>query len=159
MFGFRKSASPAPAYNSKAKTPETGKQTPNPARRTSSEPDLLTPKKKSNYFDDDDDDDWGRPTSSSRTRNSAGPQDFDSMSTQELEGYAVNRAEDTTNSVNNCLKIAEDIRGDASRTLETLHTQGEQIHRTHEMAVDMEKDLKKVPSVSLHFTTEGNTST
>lgn len=138
MFGFTKAPSPAPA----AKTPETVKQT--PARKIASEP--VTPTKKKNYFDDDDDDDWGRPASSYKKnagKNSAGPQDFDSMSVQELEGYAVNKAEDTTNSVNNCLKIAEDIRGDASRTLETLHQQGEQIHRTHEMAADIEKDLNK----------------
>ena len=70
------------------------------------------------------------------------------MSVQELESYAVNKAEDTTKSVNNCLKIAEDIRQDATRTLDTLHQQGEQIHRTHMMAADMDKDLSKVCLVS-----------
>lgn len=69
---------------------------------------------------------------------------FDDMSVQELEDYAVNQAEDTTRSVNNCLKIAEDIRKDGAKTLETLHQQGEQIHRTHEMAVEMDRDLSKV---------------
>ncbi|XP_031123162.1 putative SNAP25 homologous protein SNAP30 [Ipomoea triloba] len=68
---------------------------------------------------------------------------FDDMSVQELEDYAVNQAEDTTRSVNNCLKIAEDIRKDGAKTLETLHQQGEQIHRTHEMAVEMDRDLSK----------------
>ncbi|VFQ71022.1 unnamed protein product [Cuscuta campestris] len=68
---------------------------------------------------------------------------LDSMSVQELENYAVNRAEETTNTVNNCLKIAEDIRQDGSRTLEMLHQQGEQIHRTHEMAAEMDRDLSK----------------
>ncbi|GFP88729.1 putative snap25 homologous protein snap30 [Phtheirospermum japonicum] len=65
------------------------------------------------------------------------------MSVQELESYAVDQAQDTTKSVNNCLKIAVDIREDATRTLDTLHAQGEQIHRTHVMAADMEKDLSK----------------
>ncbi|XP_065847240.1 putative SNAP25 homologous protein SNAP30 [Euphorbia lathyris] len=68
---------------------------------------------------------------------------FENQTVQELENYAVYKAEDTTNSVNNCLKIAEDIRGDATRTLDMLHAQGEQINRTHNMAVDMDKDLHK----------------
>ncbi|XAR65256.1 hypothetical protein NMG60_11009310 [Bertholletia excelsa] len=65
------------------------------------------------------------------------------MSQQELENYAVSQAEETTQSVNNCLRIAEDIRQDATKTLETLHQQGEQIHRTHVMAANMDKDLSK----------------
>ncbi|KAG5237208.1 SNAP25 protein [Salix suchowensis] len=43
----------------------------------------------------------------------------------------------------NCLRIAEDIRHDATRTLDMLHAQGEQITRTHNMAFDMDKDLSK----------------
>lgn len=70
--------------------------------------------------------------------------DLENKSVQELESYAVNKSEETTKSVNNCLKIAEDIREDATRTLETLHQQGEQIHRTHEMAVGIDQDLSKV---------------
>ncbi|GMP58565.1 hypothetical protein CsSME_00022186 [Camellia sinensis var. sinensis] len=118
-------------------------------RRTSSEPVLLPPNFKSNAYDDDDD---GRrassKSSSSAARNKgknsySDSEDFDSMSVQELESYAVTKSEDTTKSVNNCLKIAEDIRQDATRTLDTLHHQGEQIHRTHVMAADMDKDLHK----------------
>ncbi|KAL9389172.1 hypothetical protein Peur_017777 [Populus x canadensis] len=52
-------------------------------------------------------------------------------------------AEETTNNVNNCLRIAEDIKQDATRTLDMLHAQGEQITRTHNMAADMDKDLSK----------------
>ncbi|KAL8137668.1 hypothetical protein V2J09_003669 [Rumex salicifolius] len=59
------------------------------------------------------------------------------------EQYAVNKAEETTSTVNNCLRIAEDIKGDAARTLETLHQQGEQIHRTHQTAVTIDQDLSK----------------
>lgn len=117
-------------------------------RRTSSEPVLLTPNCKSNPFDDDDD---GR-RKTVRNKHKKGysdSEDLDSMSVQELESYAANRAEDTSKSVNNCLKIAEDIRQDATRTLDTLHQQGEQIHRTHVMATDMDKDLQKVTSFSL----------
>ncbi|XP_023542548.1 putative SNAP25 homologous protein SNAP30 [Cucurbita pepo subsp. pepo] len=145
--------------------PETN-QTLNPARRTSSEPALVIPNSISaNPFDDDDDDDDGfvgrRGTATSSAskngyknatssaskngykndfRDSGG---FENQSVQELENYAVYKAEETTNSVNNCLKIAEDIRSDATRTLDMLHQQGEQIERTHRMAADMDKDLSK----------------
>ncbi|XP_042052811.1 putative SNAP25 homologous protein SNAP30 [Salvia splendens] len=114
MFGFRKGAAPAEK----------------PPRQTSNDPD-----------DSDDEDSSSAPKNMGRR--TASEPNLDSMSVQELEGYAVNQAEQTTRSVNNCLKIAEDIRGDASRTLETLHAQGDQIHRTHVMAADMEKDLSK----------------
>lgn len=132
MFGFRKAAPP---------TTEPEKTTAiTPARRTSSEPVLPVPKSKGNYFDDDDDDDWGRKPASS----SASKGGLENQSVQELENYAVNKAEETTNSVNNCLRIAEDIRSDASRTLDMLHQQGDQITRTHNMVVDTEKDLSRV---------------
>ncbi|KAL5100122.1 hypothetical protein RYX36_004449 [Vicia faba] len=122
-----------------------------PARRTSSEP-VLVPKSKGNYFDEDDDDDWGRkPTSTatstaSKAKYKTGFKDsggLENQSVQELENYAVYKSEETTDSVNNCLRIAEDIRGDATRTLDMLHQQGDQITRTHNMVVDTEKDLNK----------------
>jgi hypothetical protein len=72
---------------------------------------------------------------------------LENQSVQELEKYATYKAEETTKSVNNCLRIAEDIRQDATRTLDMLHAQGEQITRTHNMAVDMDKDLGKVSSM------------
>ncbi|KAE8673266.1 L-type lectin-domain containing receptor kinase S.4-like [Hibiscus syriacus] len=43
---------------------------------------------------------------------------------ENLKGYPVYKAEETTNSVNNCLRIAENIRDDASKTLDTLNQQG-----------------------------------
>ncbi|XP_077214676.1 SNAP25 homologous protein SNAP33-like isoform X3 [Tasmannia lanceolata] len=61
----------------------------------------------------------------------------------EMEGYAVYKAEETTKQVNSCLKIAEDIREDATTTLITLHQQGEQITRTHMVAADMDHDLSR----------------
>ncbi|KAL2546694.1 putative SNAP25-like proteinous protein SNAP30 [Forsythia ovata] len=148
MFGFMKSpANKPPKQKSidssnpfESDTESENKNTITPARRTSSEPILVTPDFKSNNFDDDDDDDYfGRgPPSKNKQK-----KDLETMSVQELEGYAVNQAEDTTKSVNNCVKIAEDIRQDATRTLDVLHQQGEQIHRTHEMAVDMDRDLSR----------------
>ncbi|XP_034704148.1 putative SNAP25 homologous protein SNAP30 [Vitis riparia] len=68
---------------------------------------------------------------------------LENQSVQELENYAAYKAKETTKTVNNCLKIAEDIREDATNTLATLHQQGEQITRTHMMAADMDKDLSK----------------
>ncbi|XP_057443596.1 putative SNAP25 homologous protein SNAP30 [Lotus japonicus] len=134
MFGFRK-APPKPATTGAEPEKNT---TMTQDRRTTSAPVLPMPKSKGNYFDDDDDDDWGRKPST--TKSSGG---LESKSVQELEDYAVNKAEDTTRSVNNCLRIAEDIRGDAARTLDMLHQQGDQITRTHNMVVDTEKDLSR----------------
>ncbi|KAF3438121.1 hypothetical protein FNV43_RR20877 [Rhamnella rubrinervis] len=65
------------------------------------------------------------------------------QSVQELENYAVYKAEETTKSVNGCLKIAEDIRDDATKTLVVLHQQGEQITRTHMVAADIDYDLSR----------------
>ncbi|CAA7039329.1 unnamed protein product [Microthlaspi erraticum] len=125
MFGFFKSPGnnklPYESSNNKGGTINAG-------RRTSSEPMLITPD-----FDEED-------KYKNGFRDSGGLQ---SQTTEELENYAVYKAEETTKGVNSCLKIAEDIRSDATRTLEMLHTQGEQIHRTHEMAVDMDKDLSR----------------
>ncbi|KAK9063635.1 hypothetical protein SSX86_017506 [Deinandra increscens subsp. villosa] len=129
MFGFKKGAN---------KEPETDKKDA-PARRTTSEPDS----KNGSAVDDDDDDFFGKAKTSTLKKKPKSKAELDGMSTQELEGYAVDQAEETTKSVNNCLKIAEDIREDGKKTLDTLHAQGEQIHRTHEKAADMDKDLSK----------------
>ncbi|KAF7827994.1 putative SNAP25 homologous protein SNAP30 [Senna tora] len=153
MFGFRKA--PPPETTAAASTPPPPEPTIKPDRRTTSEPI------KGNYFDDDDDDDWGRgrkvsatPSSSSSAASSAAARnryknDFkdsgglENQSVQELENYAVYKSEETTKDVNNCLRIAEDIRGDATKTLDMLHAQGEQITRTHNMIVETEKDLSR----------------
>ncbi|XP_027331208.1 SNAP25 homologous protein SNAP33-like isoform X2 [Abrus precatorius] len=68
---------------------------------------------------------------------------LESQSLEELENYAVYKAEDTTKSVNNCLKIAEEMREDATKTLVMLHQQGEQITRSHHVAVDIDHDLSR----------------
>lgn len=140
-------------------TESESKQTFKPARRTASEPVLITPNSNNNPFEDDDDDDErrGASSSSSSYSSSAVARDryrnnfhdsggFQNQSVQELENYAVYKAEETTKTVNNCLKLAEDMREDATRTLEMLHYQGEQITRTHMMAADTEKDLSRVSS-------------
>jgi hypothetical protein len=148
MFGFRKSpANNKPTKQSSVNPPASftsnpfdsddesnAKQTLHHGKRTSSEPMLNVP---NDAFDD-------RDGYKNDFRDSGG---LENQSVQELEKYATYKAEETTKSVNNCLRIAEDIRQDATRTLDMLHAQGEQITRTHNMAVDMDKDLGKVSSM------------
>lgn len=142
MFGFRKNTPASTNTSPLHSNAETNNPSTTTPARSSSEPMLMGP-------DDDDDDDYfgrGKPTKNrNQNKNSSnGKKDLDSMSVQELEDYAVDQAKQTTKSVDNCLKIAEDIKQDATRTLDMLHEQGEQINRTHMMAVDMDRDLSKV---------------
>lgn len=129
------------------------KQKHSSSRRTSSEPSLFVPESSTNPFDGDD---QGRGTSSSLYSHSVTSaarnnykNDFrdsgglENQSVQELEDYAAYKAEETTKSVNNCLKIAEDMREDATKTLVLLHHQGEQITRTHTVAAEIDYDLSR----------------
>lgn len=127
------------------------KQTITPARRTSSEPSLITPHLSTNPFDDDDikgtHSSAYSATSTARNRYKNDFRDsggFENQTVQELENYAVHKAEETTKTVNSCLRIAEDMRQDATKTLITLHHQGEQITRTHTTAADIDHDLSRV---------------
>nr|AFK41395.1 unknown [Lotus japonicus] len=123
----------------------------NSSRKTSSERALATLEVNTNPFDDVDD--TKKPSSSLYAAPSADRNryrnDFresggvENQSVQELESYAVYKAEETTKSVNNCLKIAEHIREDATKTLVTLHQQGEQITRSHYVAADIDHDLSR----------------
>ncbi|KAL6640200.1 hypothetical protein ACP70R_022049 [Stipagrostis hirtigluma subsp. patula] len=67
----------------------------------------------------------------------------ESQSVQELEGYAAYKAGETTRRVEGCVRIAEEMRETASKTLVTVHQQGQQIHRTHAMALDIDQDLSR----------------
>lgn len=126
------------------------KTTRKPTRRTPPQPTLDTPKSMANSFDDN----GGERTSSSsyalpstaRNRYKNNFHDsggLENQSVQELENYAVYKAEETTKTVNSCLKIAEDMREDATKTLVALHQQGEQITRTHMVAADIDHDLSR----------------
>lgn len=143
MFGFKKSPakiakqnSVDPGFEAPADS-ETDNNTHKPARRTSSEPMLVTPD-----FSKEKPGKRGSSPASYKNdfRDSGG---IENQSVQELEKYAVYKAEETTQSVNNCLRIAENIREDATKTLDMLHAQGEQITRTHMAAVDIDKDLSR----------------
>uniref|UniRef100_A0A0E0K0K9 t-SNARE coiled-coil homology domain-containing protein n=1 Tax=Oryza punctata TaxID=4537 RepID=A0A0E0K0K9_ORYPU len=72
---------------------------------------------------------------------------LEQQSVQELENYAAYKAEETTDALGGCLRIAENIREDAANTLVTLNKQGQQISRTHEKAVDIDQDLTKSESL------------
>ncbi|KAL5213407.1 hypothetical protein ABZP36_024254 [Zizania latifolia] len=72
---------------------------------------------------------------------------LENQSVQELENYAAYRAEETTDALSGCLRIAENIKEDAANTLVTLNKQGQQISRTHEKAVDIDQDLTKSESL------------
>ncbi|KAH6758482.1 soluble N-ethylmaleimide-sensitive factor adaptor protein 33 [Perilla frutescens var. frutescens] len=119
--------------------------------RTSSEPSLVTSNLTKNPFDDDDE--IKGTTSSQSFYNSSAKNryknDFrdsgglENQTVEELESYAVYKAEDTTKAVNDCLKIAEDMREDGTKTLVMLHQQGEQITRTHMVATDIDHDLSR----------------
>lgn len=154
-FSRHKSAEPSEFHNHQTNPFESNDdlKSVKPSGRTSSDPALITPNLTKNPFDDDDED--IRDTSSSQSffqssarnkykndfRDSGG---LESQTVEELENYAVYKAEDTTKAVNNCLKIAEDMREEGTKTLVMLHQQGEQITRTHTVAADIEHDLSRV---------------
>ncbi|XP_016515367.1 SNAP25 homologous protein SNAP33 [Nicotiana tabacum] len=164
MHGFKKSPlhwnarknSADPAFHGKSGSnpfdsdDESDKrQTVKPSRRTSSEPSVATPNLSANPFDDEEIKETpSRAYSTSTARNkykndfreSGG---FENQTVEELEDYAVYKAEETTKSVNGCLKIAEEMREDATKTLITLHQQGEQITRTHMTAANIDHDLSR----------------
>ncbi|KAI5074328.1 hypothetical protein GOP47_0010289 [Adiantum capillus-veneris] len=70
-------------------------------------------------------------------------QDLEYKSMEDLEGYALQKAEDTTSTVQNCLRVAEEMKCDATRTLLNLHEQGEQITKTHELTFDIDHNLSR----------------
>ncbi|XP_038971778.1 SNAP25 homologous protein SNAP33 [Phoenix dactylifera] len=121
--------------------------------RASSAPVISRPKKTSSKFSYNGDEGNGASSSSSYSgfstsrikykndfRDSGG---FENQSVQELENHAVYKAEETTHKINGCLKIAEEMRGDASRTLISLHQQGQKITQTHLTAADIDHDLSR----------------
>ena len=104
-----------------------------------------TPVHKTNPFDSDSDSEV--PSKPSRAQSV--PVQHTDQSVQELEDYAIAKAQETTHKVNDCVRAAEAIREDATQTLQTLHRQGEQIMRSHQLAADIERDLTVVSSYLL----------
>lgn len=149
MFGFKKSPAKIAKQSSVdpgslvSETESDAKIT--PARRTTSEPMLITPD-----LSNEKPGKRGTPPHSYKNdfRDSG---ELENQSVQELENYAVYKAEETTKSVNNCRRIAENIKEDATKTLDMLHQQGDQITRTHMAAVDLDKDLSRVIRIIVVF--------
>jgi len=104
-----------------------------------------TPVHKTNPFDSDSDSEV--PSKPSRAQSV--PVQRTDKSVQELEDYAITKARETTHKANDCVRAAEAIREDATQTLQTLHRQGEQIMRSHQLAADIERDLTVVSSYLL----------
>ncbi|KAJ1298273.1 hypothetical protein BS78_01G440800 [Paspalum vaginatum] len=98
---------------------------------------LGTPAHRTNPFDSDSDSEV--PSRPSRAQSV--PVRHKDQSVQELEDYAITKARETTHKVNDCVRAAESIREDATQTMLTLHRQGEQIMRSHQVAADIERDL------------------
>ncbi|CAH8312605.1 unnamed protein product [Eruca vesicaria subsp. sativa] len=120
------------------------KHTLKPSNKISPQPCVPTKKNHSfNPFDDDEDNEVEKrlkPSFKNHLRDSGG---VENQSVQELESYAVFKSEETTKTVQGCLKVAEGIRCDATRTLVMLNEQGEKITRTHQKAVDIDHDLTR----------------
>nr|VDD27198.1 unnamed protein product [Brassica oleracea] len=154
MFGLNKSPANLPKHNSadpgfhKPNPFDSDDTTLNPSKRTSSEPSLAI---MTNPFDEVEKGSSSSSSKQSVTSNSRyqyknnfnDSGGVENQSVQELEGYAVYKAEETTKSVQGSLKVAEEIRSDATRTLVMLHDQGEQITRTHHKAAEIDHDLSR----------------
>lgn len=162
MFGLNKSPANLPKHNSadpgfhKPNPFDSDDTTLNPSKRTSSEPSLAI---MTNPFDEVEKGSSSSSSKQSVTSNSRyqyknnfnDSGGVENQSVEELEGYAVYKAEETTKSVQGSLKVAEEIRSDATRTLVMLHDQGEQITRTHHKAAEIDHDLSRVSSLSCFF--------
>lgn len=147
MFGSKKS----PLKDAKPSSNEDKKY--KPSRKISSEYNLVQGETNTNPFDDGDVHHVRSSSSSyapSYGNRNMYKNDFResggllSQSVEDLENYAVYKAEETTKSVNNCRKIAEEMREEASKTLVMLHHQGEQITRSHDIAAGIDHDLSRV---------------
>ncbi|CAK9206124.1 unnamed protein product [Sphagnum troendelagicum] len=61
----------------------------------------------------------------------------------DLEKHALKKSQETTSTIKNCVRVAEDTMGIGVQTLITLHDQGIQIERTHEKAVQIDQHLSR----------------
>ncbi|CAN1296620.1 SNAP25 homologous protein SNAP33 [Linum perenne] len=89
--------------------------------KKSLEPELGAPSCGTNPFDDHEGKRTSSPSLYPAASSARNKYKNDFRDSGGLEDYAVYKAEETTKAVNGCLKIAEDIREDATKTLITLH--------------------------------------
>lgn len=71
-------------------------------------------------------------------------EEFVNQAVLDLEKHAVKKSQETTSTLKNCLRVAEDTMGIGAQTLISLHEQGVQIERTHEKAVHIDQHLSRV---------------
>uniref|UniRef100_A0A1J3JF07 SNAP25 homologous protein SNAP33 n=1 Tax=Noccaea caerulescens TaxID=107243 RepID=A0A1J3JF07_NOCCA len=129
------------------------KHTLKPSNRISPQPSVGAAKNfSSNPFDDDDEEE--KEEAEKRLTSSSKPSlNFDAKSRHRndfrdaggVENQTIQQleSEETTRTVQGCLKVAQVIRSDATRTLVMLNEQGEQITRTHQKAVDIDHHLSR----------------
>ena len=102
--------------------------------------------KKVVHTSQDDDELFGYSAKKKQQGHGSGEHDdeFVNQAVMDLEKHAVNKSQETTSTLKNCLRVAEDTMGVGAQTLISLHEQGVQIERTHERAVDIDQHLGKV---------------
>ena len=91
-----------------------------------------------------DDDELFGYSSGSKARQGEPDEEFVNQAVMDLEKHAVAKSQETTSTLKNCLRVAEDTMGVGAQTLIGLHEQGVQIERTHERAVDIDQHLGRV---------------
>lgn len=136
-------------FDSDDELDDDNKHTLKPSNKISPQPYVATKKNHSfNPFDDEEDDEVekrstpsSKPSFKNRFRDAGG---VENQTVQQLESYALYKSEETTKTVQGCLKVAQGIRSDATRTLVMLNEQGEKITRTHQKALDIDHDLTRV---------------
>lgn len=102
---------------------------------------------KTTNHDDDDLFSYGSSKPKGGYSNGHGGEDdeeFVNQAVMDLEKHAVKKSQETTSTLKNCLRVAEDTMGVGAQTLISLHEQGVQIERTHEKAVDLDQHLSRV---------------
>jgi synaptosomal-associated protein 25 len=80
---------------------------------------------------------------SSYDEDEAPTEEYVNQAVQDLERHAVKKSQETTSTIKNALRVANDTMGVGVETLVTLHDQGIQIERTHERAVDLDQHLSR----------------
>uniref|UniRef100_M4EW06 NAF domain-containing protein n=1 Tax=Brassica campestris TaxID=3711 RepID=M4EW06_BRACM len=140
------SASKSNPFDSDDESDGNKKHTLKPSNKISPQPSLPTTKKNHSFnpFDDANDEEEVekrlKPSFKNHFRESGG---VENQTVQELESYAMYKSDETTKTVQGCLKVAQGIRSDATRTLVMLNEEGEKITRTHHKAVDLDHDLTR----------------
>lgn len=101
---------------------------------------------KTQSADDDELFSYGNSRAKGGYRDGSGDHDdeFVNQAVADLEKHAVKKSQETSDTLRNCLRVAEDTMAVGSQTLISLVDQGDQITRTHDKAVDIDQHLSRV---------------